>query len=792
MFECASNTPVLPSRPVIPPLAIALVVCICAQQWILTGSYGNSSIVVLAALSLVIISCALLPVVPLPPLPAAPIGMALLVGLISAGAFELACDQKASQLLDTPVSSLTFEISSDPSSFGDRWRSRAHAVKDGQTQADVWLVSSDQCSLGDRVQCVGQISPLKDDLWGRRDKAQGICGTVSVKHITRIDPPDGMLGELYLLRQNALTAIQPEKSDGRALLAGCACGYRIDLVANGIEDVLSKSGLVHLVAVSGGHLTTVAALLAMILEKTRFSGKIRLAVVLLATAIFTAFCGAPTSAVRAWVMTGSAMVAPLMGRRSHGLSAASFSGLTLCLIDPATSSDMGFQLSALSVAGLYIFSPYAEYVLAKLMPFQLNVSFLPQFIRFRFIRLTQGLLKQIAASVVAQLITMPITVLAFGTISAIGPFANALLGPAFSWFVSLGCISVALLWVPFIGELLVSICEFCASSILLFSFMLSSIPGACIAVGNYALPIIVCTLVMGLLLLVFWPAVSPFAVRSTCALLMLAMIGSRLVTGIVVGGRLVVLDVGQGDAILIQDGNHSVLVDTGPDDAVVQALARNHISSLDAVVITHLHDDHYGGLDELVGFVQVRRVYVGQGVSDNMPDEMRDALHQLGLSEVAELSDGDKLSIGQFELEVISPDGATDGLENEDSLVMKVRFVDSTSMLSALLCGDAEADVIDPLIQSGRIDTIDVLKLGHHGSEASVTEPMLARLQPELCVASAGEGNRYGHPAQATMEMVEASGAYGMCTMDTGDICIEPVGDGISVSCAVPYDGAAA
>lgn len=85
-----------------------------------------------------------------------------------------------------------------------------------------------------------------------------------------------------------------------------------------------------------------------------------------------------------------------------------------------------------------------------------------------------------------------------------------------------------------------------------------------------------------------------------------------------------------------------------------------------------------------------------------------------------------------------------------------------------------------------------MLKLGHHGSEASVTEPMLARLQPELCVASAGEGNRYGHPAQATMEMVEASGAYGMCTMDTGDICIEPVGDGISVSCAVPYDGAAA
>lgn len=790
VFDDVSREPVVPPRPVIPAVLFALVTCIFAQQWVLAIGYDEKSFAILMVVSLAVLCCALLPFIPLPDLPVAPIAVAVMAGFISAAAFKATCEQTSVQLMHTPVSALEFEISSDASSFGDRWRSRAHVSGDALTEGNVWVVSSERLSLGDRIHCVGQASALKDDEWGKRDQARGICGTVSIKRIVSLDKPDGMEGMLHLLRRDVLEAIKPEQSGGRALLAGCVCGYRIDLVAKGIEDSLSNSGLVHLVAVSGGHLTTVAALLNIFLEKTRLSGIVRFLIVSISTAMFTAFCGAPASALRAWIMTVSAMTAPLIGRKSHGLSSASVAGLALCLIDPSTSSDMGFQLSALSVAGLYIFSPYATYLLTVLCPCIHSLSILPHALRFRSERLIQSLFTQIAASIVAQLVTMPITVTVFGTIPLIGPLANALLGPAFSWFVSLGCIAVVLLWVPFIGSVLIWVCELFATALLTFAFILSSIPGACMAVGDSGLLCAALALLGLFALLVLWPPVSKRLMRGICVILFATFIAYRCVWGIALGGRLVILDVGQGDAILIQDGNYTVLVDTGPDEAVVQALARNHVTKLDAVIITHLHDDHYGGLDELTGFVQVDHLYVGQGVSNMLPEEVSSALQRMGSPAVSELSSGDTLSVGHFTLEVVSPDGATDGLENQDSLVLLVRYVNSPSSLSALLCGDAETDVTEPLTRDGYIGDIDVLKLGHHGSEASVSEEMLRCLQPELCVASAGKGNRYGHPSPAAMAMVKASGAHGICTIDSGDVSIKPLEDGISVSCAMSYDEA--
>lgn len=124
-----------------------------------------------------------------------------------------------------------------------------------------------------------------------------------------------------------------------------------------------------------------------------------------------------------------------------------------------------------------------------------------------------------------------------------------------------------------------------------------------------------------------------------------------------------------------------------------------------------------------------------------------------------------------------------EGGENEDSLVFVARY-GGTSGPSALLTGDAESDVVEGLLAAGAVGEVDLLKVGHHGSAASTTPRMMEALDPDVAVASAGEGNRYGHPAPECVEAVRSSGAEFLCTMDCGDVEFRPMGAGFEVRCA--------
>ena len=234
----------------------------------------------------------------------------------------------------------------------------------------------------------------------------------------------------------------------------------------------------------------------------------------------------------------------------------------------------------------------------------------------------------------------------------------------------------------------------------------------------------------------------------------------------------VTLDVGQADAILVTDGASAVLVDAGLDESVVEALARSNVVHLDAVVLTHLHDDHVGGLEDVIAAYGVPTVLVAEGVEPDAPG-----------AEVRELSQGDVVRVGGFSLTVVSPRSPVDGLENEDSLVLDLSFDDGSRSLTALLTGDAEAEVIGGAVDGGLVSDVDLLKVGHHGSAASVTPELARALDPEVSVASAGEGNSYGHPDPTCVEALEGAGSVFLCTKDVGDVRVEPGADGPVVSC---------
>ena len=174
---------------------------------------------------------------------------------------------------------------------------------------------------------------------------------------------------------------------------------------------------------------------------------------------------------------------------------------------------------------------------------------------------------------------------------------------------------------------------------------------------------------------------------------------------------------------------------------MVTALVRNNVHHIDAVFVTHWDEDHWGGLPAVLEQFSVGTIAVA---ADALEDAPAQVLNRPGVS-YRQVRWGDTLDIGTFRARVMWPFDSVDGEGNEDSLVLLLTFAQEGKRLRMLLTGDAELDQEREFVQE--VGDIDVLKLGHHGSKVSVDGELLGVLRPELSIASAGEGNRYGHPS---------------------------------------------
>ena len=220
------------------------------------------------------------------------------------------------------------------------------------------------------------------------------------------------------------------------------------------------------------------------------------------------------------------------------------------------------------------------------------------------------------------------------------------------------------------------------------------------------------------------------------------------------------------------------------------ALARQHVLHLDAVLITHLHDDHYGGVQALAGTMPCDEVIVADGVASQIAGGLDEACAVLTTNEPREIAYGDTLHVGRFSLRMIWPRCSVDGDENCDSIELLATFVVGGRSLCALLTGDAERDETGGCIGAGDVGDIDVLKVGHHGSEVSLTQEQANVLNPEVSIASAGEGNSYGHPSEECVATLEEAGSWFICTKDVGDVEVRPGAKGPIVSGArAPGEG---
>ncbi|MDR2657232.1 MAG: MBL fold metallo-hydrolase [Oscillospiraceae bacterium] len=242
-------------------------------------------------------------------------------------------------------------------------------------------------------------------------------------------------------------------------------------------------------------------------------------------------------------------------------------------------------------------------------------------------------------------------------------------------------------------------------------------------------------------------------------LAILAIVITFTITDPAHAGALVVtfIDVGQGDAALLQCDGHAMLIDAGPNAAaktVVAFLTEKRVTAFDYVVGTHPHEDHIGGLDAVINYAgSIGEVWMPYTqTSTRTFEDVLDAVESHKLT-VTQPTVGKTYPLGDSTITILGPIGKNYAELNNFSIVLRVDH-DGNSFI---FTGDAERLSEDEMLRAGSALNGDVLKVGHHGSSTATSDAFLAKVDPTYAVISCGKGNKYGHPDAETVNKLEAA-----------------------------------
>jgi len=638
----------------------------------------------------------------------------------------------------------------------------------------VWMPRGIDAGAGDRMLVTSRIELAEDfDGFAYREflARQGIAAIARADSAEVVSQASGAPAVLAGLRSTLLGGLNDLVPEPEAALgAGILLGVR-SAIAPEINDAFATAGLTHVVAISGWNIAIVAALVAAAVRPLarRPGGRwTTAALAALTVGGYVLLTGASPSVVRAALMAAAMLVARLEGSRAHAASALALAALVMLLAAPPVLWDVGFQLSLLATAGLVWFGAPVERRLPRW----------PGWIR-----------EPVALTLAAQLTTLPVILVNFERLSLVAPIANVLVVPfvpiamLFTALASVAGVLNGSVHVPLAGDSLAWLAGGAAWLVLRVIVWLgttvASVPHAAVDVR---VPPALAVAWLPMLGLASWAIREPAAAPAesmpheapgrlrrllrrlarpvpVCAGLVAVLLAITIASrpdGLL---HLTVLDIGQGDAILVEAPNGAtMLIDGGPDpELTLRRMGANlpfFARRIDLLVLSHPHQDHVAGLVDVLDRFRVGAVlHAGIPFANPAYDRLLTDAATTGVRVVV-LRTGQALDLGagatarvlyptQADAEAPLPEGDI----NNGSIVLQLEL----GGFAALLTGDAEAPIESLLASRGLLDAVDVLKVGHHGSNSSTTPGLVDAIRPSVAIISAGVGNEYGHPAPETL-----------------------------------------
>ena len=604
-----------------------------------------------------------------------------------------------------------------------------------------------------------------------------LFGPAPAFDLAHAGPLDGVRAALA----SPLRRLVPEPEAG--ILLGIVLGERASVGAD-LAAAFARTGTTHLLAISGFNMTLVAASVALLLRQ-RVRPQAVAAATIVAIGAYSVLVGLAPSVLRAAVMGGVAAIGMVLGRRSAVANALCAAVAAMIAVSPDVLTDVGFELSVGATAGLLVFQPALA---RRLRP-------APALVR-------EGL----AATLAASLPTVPIIVAVFGRLSLVSPIANVLAVPLFPPLMAAGALTSA------VGLVSVDAARPFAAAAFAVAWSLrqvvetsAAVPGASLSVpdgplagvvaaGSIAAVLAARRRFAGPLRIAFGRLARRVGIRHAQPVLAGAghLAGRRvlaagaLVVALAAGTataafgpfdarppiRVLALDVGQGDAYLIEAGDHNALIDGGPDPSRLLAELGATLAPwdrrLDLVALTHAHADHGNGLLALFDRYDIGLAVEPVGLNDGaLATAWAQQAARAGVPRRA-VRAGAEIALGGARIRVLAPND--DPNIDVPSLVLRLDL----GAFSMLFMGDAteqaQADLL--LAPAGLASRVYVPP--HHGAATPHDTALVGAVRPEAAVLSVGAGNRYGHPTPQTLAALSGIATYR--TDEDGTVEVEPDG----------------
>ena len=624
--------------------------------------------------------------------------------------------------------------------------------------------------LGQRVEVIAHIRPADAATNpGQFDnanffRAHGLRNYATAEiESAALSDPESRLTDLPERMRVALGAridrLFSENADiARALILGDRSRLSSEARAN-----YNRAGAAHLLAISGMHISILAGALALLL-RCYFNRSKAFGLTLVLLIAYGVLTGFTPSVFRAIVMFAFLGMAPMAGRRSDALTRLGASMLLYLFIRPLAILDAGFVLSYGATAGILLLSPPLSRLPVLRLASQRDAEFLKP-----LRRLLRWIVGMLTMTIAAQLSILPAVAHYFGAQPVWSLVTNLIAAP----LTMLGYI-LALIAVLFNFAPLAASADFLFSLLTRLVVGIASLPLAELRIARFPLWL---TLICALICIAASDLSRlPVQLRNPLPfVLLLAIPLANLCAWITtLGVSVVFLDVGQADCAVIRSEGRVYLVDVGDS----YTPAADYLSAMnyrpEAVLLTHPHVDHAGGLADILEVYVPKRVYVSANWDSFEEDPALNAALEsarAGGAEIIAVSAGDEIALSEHVvLRVLAPkEGFSTNSANDDSLILRLEYGDAR----ALFLADASAEITE-----GLAGDIDLLKVAHHGARDGTNAALLAETTPSAAMISVGRNNSYGHPVPRVLQLLEASGARIFRTDRSG-----------AVTCRIHEDG---